>query len=310
MESVKTRTPDKTTMMAFLGVVLIGGFNFVAVRFSNEGFDPFFGAGMRFLVASLLLFGAVIARRIPWPTRTQLKGTLLYGVFGFGIAYALAYLALVRLPSAVAAVLMGAVPLITLFLAVGHRVERFSWRGVAGGVVAIAGIVVMVGTPSDEPIAIGALIAMLGAAVGAAESGVIVKRFPIGHPMATNAVAMFSGSLLLLVLSRASGEEWSLSVGGATWAALAYLIVMGSIALFGLYLFTLKRWSASGVSYMFVLTPIVAAISGSVLAEENLAPSIIAGGVIVLAGVYLGALSPAKPRALEGAADAKDSAAA
>lgn len=287
----KTGAPDAKTLGAFGIIVLIGGLNFVAVRFSNRGLDPIYGAGLRFLIASILLFAFVAMRRIPLPTRTQLKGTLLYGVLGFAVSYAFAYIALVKLPSAVAAVLLASVPLLTLFLAVAHRVEVFTVRRLIGAAIAIAGIGVMVGTPSNVHIAVVPVLIMLGAAFSVAESGVIVKKFEMGHPVATNAVAMMVGAILLLATSLLFGEHWVLPSGSSTLIAFTYLILLGSIGLFGLYLFTLKRWTASAVSYMFVLAPVITSIAAASLADEPITAAVAVGGVIVLAGVYVGALS-------------------
>ena len=64
-----------------------------------------------------------------------------------------------------------------------------------------------------------------------------------------------------------------------------------SIGLFALFLFTLKRWTASRVSYAFVLTPIVASTLGSALAGEAVTAAMVIGGITVLAGVYVGVLS-------------------
>lgn len=283
--------PDSRILAAFAAMVFIGGANFVAVRLSDRGLAPMYGAGLRFLGAAVLLFVFVALRRIALPTREQLKGALLYGIFGFAASYACAYLALVSLSSGVAAVVMGAVPLITLLLAVAQKVERFRLRGLVGATIAIAGIVVLVGAPSKAHIPVGALLLMLGAAFSAAEASIVLKRYPTGHPMATNAVAMAFGGVLLLGLSVASGEHWSLPATSTTWASLIYLVVLGSIGLFALFLFTLKRWTASRVSYLFVLTPIVASILGAALAGEAVTAATVAGGITVLFGVYVGALS-------------------
>jgi drug/metabolite transporter (DMT)-like permease len=283
--------PDSRILVAFSAMVLIGGMNFVAVRLSDRGLAPLYGAGVRFLGAAVLLYVFLAWRRIALPAREQLKGTLLYGVLGFAASYACAYLALVSLSSGVAAVIMGSVPLITLLLAVAQGIERFRLRGLVGATIAIAGIVVLVGAPSNAHIPVGALFLMLGAAFSASESSIVLKKYPTGHPMATNAVAMAVGGVLLLGLSVVSGEHWSLPSSSTTWASLMYLVVLGSIGLFALFLFTLERSTASRVSYLFVLTPIVASILGAALAGEAVTAAMIAGGVTVLFGVYVGALS-------------------
>src|SRR5438876_3751299 len=287
----ETFQQDSRVLAAFTAMVFIGGTNFVAVRLSDRGLAPLYGAGIRFLGAAVLLYLYVALRGIALPTRAQLKGTLLYGVLGFAASYAFAYLALVSLPSGVAAVVMGSVPLITMLLAVAHGVERFRLRGLVGGTIAIAGILILVGAPSKAQIPVGGLLFMLSAAFSASESSIVLKKYPTGHPMATNAVAMAFGGVLLLGLSAVSGERWSLPATSTTWVSLMYLVVLGSIGLFALFLFTLKRWTASRVSYTFVLTPIVASILGAALAGEAVTAAMIIGGITVLAGVYVGVLS-------------------
>jgi drug/metabolite transporter (DMT)-like permease len=275
-------------------MVLIGGNNAVAVRLADRGMDPFFGAGVRFMSAAVILYALLALRHVALPTRAQLKGTLLYGFFGFGLSYAFAYVALISLSSIVAAVLLGSVPLMTLLLAVGQGVERFKLRGLIGALIAIVGIVALVGLPSKVQIPIGALLLALGAGLCASESSIVLKKYPTGHPMATNAVAMGFGGILLLALSFISGEHWAPPSSATTWVSLIYLVLPGSIGLFGLFLFTIKHLPASKVAYMMVLSPFVASFTGSTLAGDPMTGSMVVGGLIVLSGVYFGALSRPK----------------
>ena len=54
------RLPDRLALGAFAGAVVIGGSNFVAVRFSNRELDPLWGAGLRFALAAAV-FGVICA---------------------------------------------------------------------------------------------------------------------------------------------------------------------------------------------------------------------------------------------------------
>src|SRR2546426_11890725 len=90
-----------------------------------------------------------------------------------------------------------------------------------------------------------------------AETGVIVKWIPRSDPFFTNAIAMLAGAGLLFALSLAASEARPLPSQPATWAAIAYLILFGSVVMFALYVFTLERWTASAVSYMTLLLPLV-----------------------------------------------------
>jgi drug/metabolite transporter (DMT)-like permease len=193
----------------------------------------------------------------------------------------------------VAAVLFAPVPLLTLLLAAAHRVEVVRWRGLAGAVIAAGGIGVMVALDSstlDVPIA--SFLALLAAAVCAAEGTVVVKFFPRPDPFAANAIGMAAGTAMLAAASLVSGERWTLPTQASTWAAIATLIVFGGVVLFFLVLVILHRWTASAVSYCFVLFPVVAILLSAWLEGTPITSGVVAGTVLVAAAVYLGALAP------------------
>jgi drug/metabolite transporter (DMT)-like permease len=291
--------PDRATLVAFGGFVLIGGFNFVAVRFSNRELDPMFGAGVRFTIAAAIFLAIVALRRLPMARGKALWAAVLYGLLNFTAAYGLAYWALTTLPAGIGAVIFAATPLFTVFLAPLHRIEAFKARGLVGSLISLVGIVVLANPTGADRLPWLSLLAMLGSAAAAAEAGVVLKLLPSAHPVATNAVAMAIGGPLLLGASGLIGETWALPTETETWFAVSYLAVIGSVGLFGLFLFVLRRWSASGTSYGAALIPVITVIVGSLLASEPITLTMVIGGAIVLLGVYIGALagSPKQPAA-------------
>jgi drug/metabolite transporter (DMT)-like permease len=191
-------------------------------------------------------------------------------------------------------VILSSVPLLTFFFALAHRLEPFRWRALVGAVIAIGGIAILINAEFTLALPAGSLLAALGAAVCGAEAGVVIKQFPPSHPVATNGLAMAIGAVLLVAISVTSGEEWALPNRTLVWSVLAYLVLLGSLALFALYLFVLKRWTASGASYQFVLIPIVATLLGAWLVDEPITSAVVLGGAVIILGVYVGALSHGK----------------
>ncbi len=286
--------PGRSTLAAFAGAVLIGGGNFVAVSFSNEDLEPNLGAALRFAAATLIFFLIAAIAKIPMPKGRALLGAVLYGVLGFGAAYAFLYYALTGLDAGTASIIMASVPLVTLFLAVLHKQERWTLRGVLGGLLAIAGIgLLSTGELGGSARPIHLVAAFLGV-VAVAESTVIIKGFPRAHPVATNAAGMAAGTLLLVILSIAFGEEWALPATGRTWLVLTWLIVVGSVGLFVLFLYVVERWTASASVYAITLMPVVAVTLGALLKDEDVGFNVVGGGILVLAAVYVGAIRPPK----------------
>lgn len=282
---------DRTTLAAFVGAVFIGGANFIAVKFSNDDLAPLFGAMVRFAAAGVLLFAIAAIRRFPVPRGTAALGVLLYGVLGFGLAYGLMYYALVGLGPGTTSVIAAAVPLVTLVLAVLHGQERFSTRGLVGGVLAIAGILMLSLRSIGGDVAPGYLLAAIAAVFAIAESSVVIKKFPKAHPVTTNGLAMSAGALVLIPASLLFGEAWTMPQVGRTWLVLLWLVVVGSAGLFWLFLFVIRRWTASATVYALTLMPIVTVALGAIVGAEELTLELVVGAVLVMSAVYIGALA-------------------
>lgn len=289
---VDTTSTRNVTLAAFSGAVIIGGTNFIAVKFSNEDLAPLFGAAVRFAAAAAILLSITALYRLPLPRGSAATGAAVYGLLGFGFAYGLMYFALVGLGAGVVSVIAAAVPLATLVLAVLHGQERFTTRGVVGGLLAIAGLVILAVPSLNSDIRPAYLLAAVLAVIAIAESSVVVKGFPRAHPVTTNAVGMSVGAIFLVIASLVFREAWALPEQGQTWLVLAWLVVVGSVGLFALFLFVIKRWTASATVYALTLMPVVAVTLGAVLADEDITPEVITGGVLVMLAVYVGALRP------------------
>jgi drug/metabolite transporter (DMT)-like permease len=282
--------PDRLALIGFAVLVLIGGVNFPAVKATVQELAPMWSAGLRFTAAALILFAVVLVRRQPLPRGRALAGTLLFGALSFAAAYAFAYWAIERLSAGVASIILASVPLTTFIAAVLQGLERFRWQTLAGALLAIGGIAMMAGGPGAGSLSIAGLLALLLASICIAQAAVIAKRFPPVPPMVMNAVGMAMGGVILLAISLFSGEPRAVPTQGATLLGLAYLVVLGSIVLFLTYLFVLRRWTASGTSYAFVLFPVVAVVFAAIFQDERITTALVVGGVMVMAGVYVGAL--------------------
>ena len=281
---------DRRILLAFAAVVLLAGSNIVAVRFSNRELDPFWGAAIRFLGASVILWALVARGRYPLPRGRALRGALIYGILSFLIAYAFFYWGSQEVPAGLGGTIMASVPLLTVMFAAAHRLERLRLRGVVGAVVALTGIAIMSSGALSGDVSLLSVLAIVVAAAAASESGIVLKLLPSSHPVVTNAIGMSVGAVLLLLLSSIAGESWSPPESPSVWGAIVYLAI-ASPFLFMLLVYVIQRWTATGASYQFVLFPIVSVIGGALLLGEKVTSSLLLGAPFVLAGVYIGALS-------------------
>lgn len=284
------------TAAMFAGAVFLGGANFVAVRFSNRELPPFWGAGLRFMLAAVLFTAICLVLRLHWPRGRQLALIGFYGLLSFALSYALMYWALVRVSAGMAAVILAAVPLITPILAAVQRLEPLSRRAVIGALVALSGILVKTLSPEGMELPITGVLAMILAAVIVSQSVIIGKRVSADHPAMINAVGMAMGVPVLLVISAIAGESWILPRAPEVVWSVIYLVTFGSVGLFVLFLLVVRRWTASATAYAFVLFPMVTMFLEAWLGDVPLTTRGVAGALLVIAGVWFGVFS--KPRAL------------
>jgi drug/metabolite transporter (DMT)-like permease len=296
--SAGSRVADRGTLAAFVLMVVLAGGNAVAVRMSNSALPPFWGAALRSGVAALVFWVIVVLRHIALPRGRALVGALFYGFLAVGVAYAFLYWGLLRLPASLAAPILALAPLMTFFFAWAHGLEEFRWRGVAGALVATAGVSLGLAGGFGRAVHVPSVLALVAGVASLAEGAVVFKLFPKSDPLVSNALAFTTGTPLLVLVSWLAGEQWSLPNTASTWAAFAYLALIGSVVVFYLYLHILSRWTASATSYSFLLMPVATVVIAAWLLREVVTTSFVVGAMLAVAGVWIGAIK-SSPKTVE-----------
>jgi drug/metabolite transporter (DMT)-like permease len=270
--------------------VLIWSSTWVAIKIGLEDVPPLLSAGVRFLVAGagLIALAVVLGRRL----KTDWLLAALLGLLPFAGTYGLIYWGEQYVPSGLAAVLFGVMPLYSATIAsVALTGEPLSARLLAGIAVAIAGLALAFG----ESLALGhaerALLAATACAIAplaAAIGNVATKRRAQRlDPIALNGWAMLGGGALLLATSGAA-EDW----GAAAWSSqaigsVAYLAVIGSAVPFVALTVLLRELPAVTVSYITLLLPFGALVFGATLYDERITLVAFGGAMLVATGLLI-----------------------
>jgi drug/metabolite transporter (DMT)-like permease len=286
-------------------LVVIWSSTWVAIKIGLEDCPPLLGAGVRFALAGLVLLAITVARRRP--LRTDLRLVLVLALMPFALAYGLVYWGEQYIPSGLAAVLFGVLPLYTALLgSVLLPDQPLRARLVVGILIAIAGLALAFaesadsGDPELALVAAGALaVAPLGASLG----NIAIKlRAGALDAVALNGWAMLGGGLALLAVS-AFGESWSeLNWTAEAIGSIAYLALVGSAVAFVGLTVLLRHLSAQAMSFLAMMLPFGALLFGAGLYDEAITLRALGGAVLVAGG--LGVAQAARR------ADARDRAAA
>lgn len=286
------------TWAAFAASVVFGGLNTIGVRFTVMELPPFWGAAIRFIPAALILLALTMVQKLPLPKGRSLVGATLYGIFNFGLSYIFLYWGLRQIHAGIATVVLALGPLLTLLLAIVQRQESLRWMALFGSLLSVSGVALVFLENGDKSIPPLALLAIFLGAACLSEASILIKKYPQSHPVTTNAVGMAVGGMMHLLASLLTGERQVLPIQSNTWIALVYLIILGSCGLFMLVVYILKSWPASRTAYILVMMPFVALPASALLDHEKIGWVYLAGVVLVLLGVYLGAIAPQRRAAV------------
>ena len=271
--------------LSLVSLYYIWGSTFLAIRFAIESFPPFMMAGLRFLIAGVLLYGGLRLRGEPSPSPQQWKasaivGILLLGVGNGGVSYAEQWVA-----TGPAALAIGSMPIWAVLFAGlwGDRPHLREWLGVAMG---FSGVLILNLGGSMRASPLGAIV-LLFAAAGWAFGSVWSRYLPMPAGAMSSAAQMLVAGLALLGLSWAMGEQLSGIPTARAWWSLAYLVVFGSFIAYSAYLYLLKTVRpAVATSYAFV-NPLVAMCLGVWLIGEQIGTHEIWALLAIIGGVVL-----------------------
>lgn len=282
-------------LAAYLILCVVWGSTYLAIRIGVQQLPPALLAGIRFLIAGVLLLSIARVLRRPLPTRardwrTNVIVGLLLLVGGNGlVVWAEQYVA-----SGIASIFVVTVSLwLALFDALipGSR-ARPTAAQFAGLLVGLLGTILLVGTDLEElrhadwrgPIAL-----TLAAALWSLGS-IVSQRRPVetGGPYVNSALQQLAGGVGLLIIATVAGEWTDLRFSWAGFGAVAYLIVFGSIVGFTAYVYVLRHLSATVAgTYAYANTVVAVFLGWLVLDEPVTTRTLVAMAIVIGAVVWV-----------------------
>lgn len=282
--------------MAFvflLIAIVIWGGAYVVTKAGLDAVPPMWLALLRYVVASVLLVPLALARGglarlprpIPWRT------LVLMALSGVGLYYVLFNLGISYTTASQSALIQSSIPVVTAIMAVLWLGERLSAQRVAGIVLAVAGVALIVartpasGTGSNPALGNALTIASV---FSWGVYTMFAKRIANADPLAVTTLVSVIGTVMLIPAALVETTDISLaSISTKGWLAVAFLGVFPSAVAYLLFNRALRDIDASVVGTLMNLTPVIGVLSGVIVLGETVTTTAIAGGVIVLAGVFV-----------------------
>lgn len=277
-------------VIVFIMLCLIWGSTWMFIKIGLKDAPPFLSAGLRFLVASLLLFPYVrlMGLKIPkdWQTLSIMIST---GLFAVSVSYGLVYWSEQYIPSGLTAVLFSAFPFFVIIFS--HMMiadDRLSVTKIIGATIGFTGVTAIFvdSLKIENPKALLATSAVILSAICAALSDVVIKKNSKSlNPATLTLIHMFCGTVVLLILALFFENANNFRITMMSIGSILYLAIMGSCFAFIAFYWLISQIKVTTASLIIFVIPIVALFLDWLVLEQSLNWRVFAGSSLVITGI-------------------------
>lgn len=277
--------------------VLLWSTGFIGARYGLPYIEPltFLAVRMAFVVLLMSMIAVIGGAR--FPSRPEIAhsvaaGALVHVLYLGGVFTAISQ----GVPAGVSALIPGLQPILTSTIAnrfMGDRVTRIQWLGLVLGLVGVMLVlhdrsIVMAGSPLGW---IASVLSLIGITLGT----LYQKRYCGGIDWRAGNLVQYVGAGILFATGALAFETRVIHWSGELIFALAWLVLILSIAAIGLMYWLIRRSAATGFASLFYLVPVVTALFAFALFGERLDALSIFGMLVCAGGVVLANRGAAKP---------------
>ena len=279
-------------IFALAMVCLLWGTTWIASKEGVRNMPPLQMAGIRQIIGGLCYVLFFVARCERWPKGKEWQSILVLSFLNFIIANGLSTWALKYISSGLAAIIGAIFPLWLVVIGLFSAKAKMPGKALLGLLLGFGGVCIIFYEHLQDFLSgdfrFGILLSLV--ATWAWAFGTIYTKkhaanfnpyFSIGLQMVISGIALTGVSYSATDTIPIAAIVWQ------SWAAIAYLVIFGSVISFIAYLYALQNLSTEQASLYAYINPIVAVLLGWLIFAEKLTMFIAVGGVVTLLGVYL-----------------------
>ena len=271
--------------------IVLWGPSFLLIKVALRELEPVMVVALRISLGAAGCWAVLLWQRIALPSAPRLLlALMLFGLVNTAAPFLLITWAEQYIDSGLTGILNGTMPFFTTLIAhfflADDRITPLKLLGLALG---FAGMVFLVGGNLQSVDLLGSLggqLAVIAACVCYACGAVYNSRALRGHrPEVTAAYSLTGAAVWLWLAALASGTAVRLPASSAVWLAVLWLGLMGTALAYTAAFYLMRSWGPTRVSLLTYVLPVVAVTLGVVFLGETLRWQLVAGGLLVLAGI-------------------------
>ncbi len=282
-------------VLGYILICLIWGSTWLAIRLGLDSLTPLISAGLRFILASTLIFLIISFNKIK--LHLDAKSISIYiflSFFSFVIPFGLVYWAEQFVPSGLTSVIFGMFPfsvfIFSWILLKGESADLYKLISILLGFI---GIVIIFSDSLQIDIenhTLGLAAVLLSAIIQGSSAVVLKKWGGYLNPFSINAIPLVIAGITLILLSFLFENTLTWQFSGKAILSIIYLAVVGTIIAFTVYYWLLQQINAVILALSSFITPIIALVLGWLILDEKLSQEVLVGSLFVLIGILFGNL--------------------
>lgn len=289
---IEQKTLSTHAWISLCALGTIWGLSFVSIRVALDEIGPLTSVAHRTFWAMLVLWGVVLAMRLPVPRTLRVWGAfLVMGMLNNVIPFSLMAWGQLHIESGLTSILNAATAIFgVLVAALFFADERLSLRKAVGVGLGFLGVATAIGLENLKNFDLRSLaqIAVLGGTISYALAGVWARKTLSGLPPQVAAAGMLTGSsLLTLPIAILSEGPISVELQPETFLAIGYYSIIATAGAYLLYYQVLAMAGSGNLMLVTLLVAPVAIVAGAVILNEALTPNAYAGFVLLALGLLI-----------------------
>lgn len=274
-------------------VYLIWGSTFVAMRaavMGDSGFGPFSVGATRLTVASLILFGFAVLRKLPLRiSKRDLCVSAISGITIWVAGNGLVMWAEQWVEAGYAALVFSTLPIWTAII--GNIIDKkfpslLLWCAFCLALIGMA-VLCRASLSLDTTQLIKPTLVILFGTLLWAMSTHLQKRFPVSCPsFISSAYQQFFGACGFFMVLLFKHEAWPHPTTQSL-IAWTYLVIFGSIIAYNSYIAVIRSFSATIAMTFAYVCPVLSVIFGALLLKEPIGMNKIIGMILILGAVFI-----------------------
>ena len=271
-------------------ICLIWGSTWLAIRFGLGSLTPLISAGLRFLLASLFVYGMMRIKNISLQTDTlSIKLYAVLSLFSFTIPFGLVYWAEQYIPSGLASIVFAVMPFfVIIYSMIAFKKDSVTFNQIFGSILGFSGIVIIFSENLSLDLSqhlLGIIAVLISASMQGA-IGVTIKKYGQHlNPLSMNFLPLFFAGIILIIVSILFENSSGWIFDFNAFASIIFLAFFGTLVTFTTYYWLLKRMNVVLLSISSFITPIIAVILGWLIMNENFSFRTLVGSSLVLIGI-------------------------